>query len=328
VDGTLFTEGAVFFEGTVQAGEEERAVSVGVKVERPAGPLSKDSVFTGSFSLQGVELSMLYGLLSSLIPEVSRAQIEGSLSVEGRFQVQNQDISVELSSKPVLSKPRVDGLVGSRYQRGKFRFAAKNAEGKQITLESGEGTPGWLAMAQISPFLPAAVVSAEDGRFYEHRGYDIDSMLEAAQSNEEGGRLRGGSTLTQQLAKNLFLDGERSYIRKLREFLYAIELDRELGKNRLLEIYLNIIEWGPDIRGIDQACRTYFLKSPANLLPEEAAWLAAIIREPKTAWKRQYLVNQPNTARIHHILVNMHGVPEEEIQAALLREVHLVPPPR
>ncbi|MFN7134900.1 MAG: biosynthetic peptidoglycan transglycosylase, partial [Myxococcales bacterium] len=179
----------------------------------------------------------------------------------------------------------------------------------------------------MGPWLPAAVIAAEDAGFRAHPGYDLGGMQEAAAKNEaEGGIVRGGSTLTQQLAKNLFLDGTRSYARKLRELLYAVEMERELGKPRILELYLNVVEFGPGLRGARAAADTYFLKAPAGLLPEEAAWLASILRFPKTAYERQYRAGKVDASRVRWILENLRGVPEDARTAALERPVRLVPP--
>jgi membrane peptidoglycan carboxypeptidase len=185
-----------------------------------------------------------------------------------------------------------------------------------------------VSLATVGPWLPAAVIAAEDAAFREHPGYSVEGMRDAAAKNaEEGAVVRGGSTLTQQLAKNLFLDGTRSYARKLRELLYAVELEQELGKRRILELYVNVVEFGPGLRGARAAAQTYFLKEPAGLLPEEAAWLASILRFPRTAWRTQYLTDRPDDRRVDWILENLRGVPEEARLAAVGRPVRLVPPP-
>ena len=146
----------------------------------------------------------------------------------------------------------------------------------------------WVPLSAISPHLRQAVVAAEDDRFWEHGGIDWNATREAAkaawkrQSNGKPPK-RGGSTITQQLAKNLYLSPERSYLRKIREAAIALRLERELTKNRILEIYLNSIEWGERVYGAEAASRRYFGKNAAALAPEEAAWLAAMIPGPRRA---------------------------------------------
>jgi monofunctional biosynthetic peptidoglycan transglycosylase len=138
-----------------------------------------------------------------------------------------------------------------------------------------------VALSHISPWLLRAVVNSEDARFWEHDGIDFTQTGVALESAVEKGRLgRGASTLTQQLAKNLWLGEERSLWRKLREVLLARRLE-ELGKPRILEVYLNVAEWGDGIYGADAAARVWFHKPSAELLPEEAAVLAAMLPAPR-----------------------------------------------
>jgi len=138
----------------------------------------------------------------------------------------------------------------------------------------------WVPLASISPWLQMAVVNSEDARFYEHDGVDLTQTRYALREAVERGKLgRGASTLTQQLAKNLWLGEERTILRKLRELVLAWRLEG-LGKQRVLELYLNIAEWGPGIYGADAAARVWFGKPASHLLPEEAALLAAMLPAP------------------------------------------------
>lgn len=141
----------------------------------------------------------------------------------------------------------------------------------------------WVSYNKISPHLRNAVLVAEDGAFFQHSGYDLDELKEAIKQDWQEKRFaRGASTITQQLAKNLYLSTSKNPLRKIREFLIARELERQLGKQRIFEIYLNVIEWGDDIYGIGPAAQHYFGKSPGALLPEEAAVLAAMIPSPRS----------------------------------------------
>lgn len=133
---------------------------------------------------------------------------------------------------------------------------------------------------QISPNLQHAVISAEDARFYQHHGFDWQAIQKAAQQDMEGGRIRGGSTLTQQLVKNLFFGTNRSFLRKGAEFTLVPVAEFVLGKQRILELYLNVVEWGPGIYGVDPACRTYYRISARGIGRDQAARLAAILPGP------------------------------------------------
>jgi monofunctional biosynthetic peptidoglycan transglycosylase len=140
----------------------------------------------------------------------------------------------------------------------------------------------WVPYERISPNLKRAVLVAEDAAFFQHEGVDFEEMEKSFEANWKKGRLaRGGSTITQQLAKNLYLSPSKNPVRKVEEFLIARRLEAELTKRRILEIYLNVIEWGDGIYGAEAAARTYFQTSAAALGPDESALLAASIINPR-----------------------------------------------
>jgi len=142
----------------------------------------------------------------------------------------------------------------------------------------------WTPLGQISPALPLAVISAEDGQFCRHHGVDFGELRDVLRDVDDVGDLgevRGGSTITQQVAKNLFLWQGRSYVRKVLEFPLAFWLDAVLGKRRLMEIYLNIVEWGPNGEfGAEAAARRAFNKPARDLNVQEAALLATALPNP------------------------------------------------
>jgi monofunctional biosynthetic peptidoglycan transglycosylase len=140
----------------------------------------------------------------------------------------------------------------------------------------------WVAYEQISEHLKRAVVASEDGRFLQHQGFDFNAIEIAWKKNLKQRKwVAGGSTISQQLAKNLFLSSEKTVGRKFQEALITLMLEKFLSKQRILEIYLNIIEWGNGIFGIEAAARHYFGVSASSLTPRQAAWLAAIIPNPR-----------------------------------------------
>lgn len=138
----------------------------------------------------------------------------------------------------------------------------------------------FVPLAQISPELQHAVIAAEDARFYQHDGFDWHEIEIAAQEDMEGERTRGASTLTQQLVKNLFFGTGRSILRKGAEATLVPVAEAVLGKRRILELYLNVVEWGPGIYGVEWASRTYYRTSARNIGREEAARLAAVLPGP------------------------------------------------
>ena len=138
----------------------------------------------------------------------------------------------------------------------------------------------FIPLSQISPNLQHAVIAAEDGRFYQHHGFDWHEIQIAAAEDWEGGRERGASTITQQLIKNLFFGTGRSILRKGAEFTLVPLAELFLGKQRILEIYLNVVEWGPGIYGADAACHYYDGTAARNTDRQQAARLAAILPAP------------------------------------------------
>jgi monofunctional biosynthetic peptidoglycan transglycosylase len=140
----------------------------------------------------------------------------------------------------------------------------------------------WVSYSHISPDLTRAVLVAEDDAFWQHEGVDFEQLQESIETDWARGRfVRGGSTITQQLAKNLYLSPSKDPLRKLRELVIARRLEAELKKSRILELYLNVIEWGDGVYGVESAARAYFQKSAAELGPPEAALLAAGIASPR-----------------------------------------------
>ncbi|MBP7335313.1 MAG: monofunctional biosynthetic peptidoglycan transglycosylase [Niveispirillum sp.] len=142
----------------------------------------------------------------------------------------------------------------------------------------------WRPMAEISPHLVRAVIAAEDSRFCDHMGVDLDAVEKAMERNQTGKRLRGGSTISQQVAKNAFLWPDRSWLRKGVELWFTLLVESFWSKQRILEVYLNIVEWAPGAYGAEAAARAWFGKGAGDLSAREAALLAAILPNPQK-WK-------------------------------------------
>ena len=143
-------------------------------------------------------------------------------------------------------------------------------------------TYNWADYSRISGQLKRAIVAAEDMKFVDHEGFDWEGIQRAMEKNQKKGKaVAGGSTITQQLAKNLFLSGSRSYIRKGEEAIITLMLEAVLDKRRILELYLNVAEWGNGVFGAEAAARHYYGASAASLGPEQAARLAAMLPRPQ-----------------------------------------------
>ena len=156
-----------------------------------------------------------------------------------------------------------------------YRVAEAAAEG-QLLRPSHE----WYPIEEMPQTLFRAVMVAEDTRVYEHEGFDFEQIREAWRSNRSGRRLRGASTITQQTAKNVYLDPSRNFLRKGREAILTGWLELWLTKDRILEMYLNVVELGPGIFGVGAASEAYFERSPAELTREQSALLAATLPAP------------------------------------------------
>lgn len=140
----------------------------------------------------------------------------------------------------------------------------------------------WVPLSRVSPYLRKAVVIAEDDRFFSHEGFDYEAIQKAIEKDIKARKFKaGGSTITQQLAKNLYLTPKKSPFRKLKEAMITWRLERNLSKRRILEIYLNVVEWGDGVFGIEAASRHYFGKYALELSPMEAARLVSVLPNPR-----------------------------------------------
>ncbi|WP_411881483.1 biosynthetic peptidoglycan transglycosylase [Polaromonas sp. YR568] len=232
-----------------------------------------------------------YALFSAAIPEVAQARIEGRFALQATLVLPGASLSVV----PQVEGFQVSGLGTEALVTA--RSACGNSAGRLTT-------GSWLARA---------VVAAEDQRFYEHGGFDLAELAAALARNQgagQDGRIeRGGSTLPQQLAKLLITGGERSPVRKLRELLYAVEMERTLGKPRILQLYLAHAPWGQGLCGAEAASRRYFGRAAHELSPTQAAWMAAMLHNPGMEARRWAETGQINVARTQWVIQGMRPMP-------------------
>lgn len=173
-------------------------------------------------------------------------------------------------------------------RRATLTIEVRDWQGQEHPFRLGPQNRYWTPLDNIPAEMKWAVIVAEDASFYEHKGIDAQALREALEYNLEQKRLaRGASTITQQLAKNVFLSREKSLWRKLRELLLAWRLERELTKGRILELYLNVVELGPNVYGVGHGARHFFGKTPGEMAPAECALLAAILPGPRVAYNPQ-----------------------------------------
>jgi monofunctional biosynthetic peptidoglycan transglycosylase len=168
------------------------------------------------------------------------------------------------------------------FDPGTTSFMERRLEGLRAKQPKAVLKHQWVDYDRISAHLKRAVVAAEDAKFIDHDGFDWEGIQRALERNQTRGKVvAGGSTISQQLAKNLFLSGERSVLRKGQEALITLMLETVLDKRRILELYLNVAEWGEGVFGAEAAARHYYGVSAANLGPAQAARLAAMLPRPR-----------------------------------------------
>lgn len=200
-----------------------------------------------------------------------------------------------------------------------------DAKGKPIQVEVGPKTKQWVKIESVSKHLLNAIVVAEDGKFYQHHGFDFEAIRKAYELNRKRGRFaRGGSTISQQVVKMVFLSREKTYIRKLREAAGTVLMEVLLPKNRILEWYINLTEFGGGIYGVKQAGQYYFKTRPELLTTEQAIHLALVIPSPNK-WskglraKRLTPFGERRFARIAQNLYAAGDISEAQKQLVLAR---------
>jgi hypothetical protein len=206
-------------------------------------------------------------------PSDRLGQASGALAIRGPLWRPAELLLVpelEFESTP-------SGIEKMQFLNRPFRYEPPGS-GTSIVVQAGG--PDFIAIGAVPPLFVDALLISEDAGFYGHPGVDVAEIRAAWSDNAERGTIRGGSTITQQLVKNLFLSREKSYGRKMEEAALALLVDAALPKRRILEIYVNVIEWGPGLYGLVPAARHYFGKSPASLTPKEIAFLVCLIPSP------------------------------------------------
>lgn len=235
------------------------------------------------FAMAQAPIARYYRLFERGVPELARARIDGRMKFDLTAQLPQGDLQV----RPVVEGFSVEGL------------------GTEALLDAAPPVR-CEAPARAGGFgrwLPMAVVAAEDQRFAEHPGYDLVELEAAWRHNQaQDEPQRGGSTLTQQLAKILYTGDDRTHVRKLRELLYAVEMERTLGKARILDLYLSVVPWGQGECGAHAAARRWAGKKASALTPVEAAWLASLLRNPDAALQAWQDRGEIDTRRVATVL--------------------------
>jgi len=281
-----------------------------------------------ALGVRQVQFGRLLGAAGLALPESLEVAPGGSgdlgsatmeVGVRGRA---SEPAALAVTQKITFSPPKPMPAAITRL-RGDFVFRSDGGPGPQLPVDVSPASPDFIALRDVPPLFVRTLLISEDAGFYGHHGIDLRELPTALLTNlSRGTAARGASTITQQLAKNLFLSRDKEVGRKLQELAITFLLESALGKDRILEIYLNIIEWGPDLRGLRPAARHYFDCEPQALTPAQMAFLVAIIPGP-IKYQRSFAHGTPGPG-LRVLIDNLLGklrsvqaIDEEEYQQSL-----------
>ncbi|HET9931703.1 MAG TPA: biosynthetic peptidoglycan transglycosylase, partial [Polyangiaceae bacterium] len=312
---------------------KQAELSLGDVRLRLAGTVSRDAEHTTVNVHAEVPQAACGALLAAvphgMAPMLEALRVEGTLSLRSKVDFDSAHVDATGINLDVSNQCRITG-VPLAISPNRFRDAwwreVKGPDGLPMTIQSGPGSPDWTAYEEISPYLETAILVCEDAGFFAHRGIDYRAIENSIRMNLEAGRfLRGGSTVTMQLAKNLYLSKEKTISRKFQEAVFTHLLEQELSKHELMELYLNVIEFGPGIYGVRQAARYYFNEEPRDLSLGQALYLASILPAPDT----QHFAADGHVKdgwagylrKLMQIARKIRRISEEELQAGLAEQV-------
>ena len=278
-------------------------------------------------------LATVVDLFGTGIPEAKRARISGEVSLGGQITGPDWGWLLEPGAKDLSVSGATPDSFGQSIVRWRTYDRSDCTDDKPCDPEgirhiTGPRTAGWVTLADAG-WMPEAVIAAEDIRFRSHPGFDLIAIQEALANAQSDERIRGGSTLTQQLAKNLFLDGRRTLQRKLRELLLALSLEDRMTKDAILTLYLNVVEFGPGIWGISDAADAWFLKRPDQLSVREAAFISSILPAPRMWHQRIAESGRAPRSRVNGVLDRMRrrgSLSHSSHAEARAETLRLVPP--
>jgi hypothetical protein len=289
--------GADRFDGTLHL------ATPGEPVVLPWQATLRADALTFRARLEATPIRRAIAVLADAPPEMRQAEVSGEMSLALTASVSARGFSIDRIT-PVLTGVNVRGL-------GTETLADADVRGRCRPQPQGGRVEGWIQNA---------VIAAEDQRFMQHPGYEVDAWVAAWRRNaaqDAGEALQGASTITMQLAKLLYTGDERSATRKLREWLYAVEMERTLGKGRILQLYLAVLPWGDGVCGAEAAARHHLGKSVNQLKPREAAWLASLLINPDRQLRRWSSDEAGARARVAAVLHGIRRLPAERRESEL-----------
>jgi Transglycosylase len=302
---SLGADGADQYHGTLRLGAAPHTLSI-----RWRGRIDGSGRMQLEASLPAAPLQHAVQVFGSALPERATVRVEGSLSLTLKARLPDGPWRVQ----PHVEGFEVHGLGTERLLDLQRPAACRDGSDAKVTAITG--------------WLPRAVVAAEDQRFFDHPGYDLAALTEAWQHNQQpGSSLAGASTLSQQLAKLVVTGDERSAARKLRELLYAVEMERTLGKARILQLYLALAPWGEGLCGADRAVRVHLGQRNASAVgPVAAAWLASLLPQPDALLQAEVQRGEVDHPRVARVIEGMRPMTAARREQALTVLLFWTPP--
>ncbi len=278
--------------------------------------------------------SLLDALPDGVAPLLEGIRLDGDFELSASLEYDSTQPDAIESKLALANRCRIThtpaAISPDRFRHPWVREVPGEKE-KPIVIESGPGSPDWTPYEDISPYLETGVIVCEDAGFFRHRGVDTRAMQSALRDNLKAGRfVRGASTVTMQLAKNLYLSKEKTLSRKVQEAVLTTLLEQELSKHELMELYLNIVEFGPGIYGVRQAARHYFSVEPAFLTLGQSLFLASILPRPTARhFRPDGSLSERWANYLKKLMTIAHKIgriSDEELEAGLAEEVRFQTP--
>lgn len=242
-----------------------------------------------AFGVDGGSCAAMFDALpQGVVPILAGAHMNGDFSWHGKIQFDTDHLTNTKATWNMRNHCRfvdVPKDADPDQFRSRFSLHVPDYDGQPLDLRTGPGSSHWSSLDEISPFLEAAVLTTEDGGFWSHHGFDSGAIEGAIRRNLESGEFsRGASTISMQLAKNLYLERDKYIARKVQEALLTMLLEQELRKPEILELYFNVIEYGPGVYGVRNAARHYFASTPSELSVAQCFFLASILPRPNAQY--------------------------------------------
>ncbi len=265
----------------------------------------------------------------ALLPQLQGLRMGGTLGLDARVDFDTaapKDTQVEWNLHNRCTVLEIPEDVDPERFRQPFAQLVLDAKGELAELMTGPGTPAWVPLSEISPYIETALVVCEDSRFFTHKGFDDKAIRDSIGDNLRAGRfVRGASTLSMQLAKNLYLGREKTLSRKLQEAVFTLLLEERLSKQDILELYLNVVEFGPGVYGIRNAAMYYFNAHPGELSLGQAMYFGSILPSPKAkhfkpdgTLKKRWAEHLQSLMRVAH---KIKRIGDEELAAGLAEQL-------